>query len=104
MNDQSEFNNTREAMQLLGFHSDHEVHLFQVLASVLHLGNVNVGVAHSGGEDIAAISLDDTHLVKASELLGVDRAQLRLWLSHRLIVTTRERFKKPLSPSQVGGR
>ena len=102
IDDQSEFNNAREAMQLLGFHSDHEAHLFQVLASILHLGNVEVGVAHSGGEDIAEISLDDVHLMMSSELLGVDRAQLRLWLTHRLIVTARERFKKPLSPSQVG--
>ena len=77
--------------------------MFSVLASILHLGNIKMGVAHSGGEEIAAISLDDGHMTQAAKLLGVDRAQLRLWLTHRLIVTARESLKKPLSPAQVCG-
>ncbi len=101
VSDQSEFRNTREALRMLGFHDDHEAYLFRVLAAILHLGNVQVGVAYSGGEEVSAISLDDDHMTHAAELLGVDRAQLRLWLTHRLIVTARESLKKPLSPEQV---
>ncbi len=86
---------------MLGFHDDQEAYIFRILATVLHLGNVQVGVAHSGGEDVSAISLDDDHMTHAAQLLGVDKAQLRLWLTHRLIVTARESLKKPLSPEQV---
>ncbi len=86
---------------MLGFNDDQEASLFRVLAAILHLGNVQVGVAHSGGEDIAAILLDDDHMTYAAKLLGIDRAQLRLWLTHRLIVTVKESLKKPLTPEQV---
>lgn len=88
---------------MLGFHGEQEAYLFRVLAAILHLGNVQVGVAQSGGEDISAISLDDDHLTYAAKLLGIDKAQLRLWLTHRLIVTVNESLKKPLTPEQVRG-
>ena len=101
VNDQSEFNATKEAMQLLGFHGDHLGGMFRVLSAILHLGNVEVGRCDKGGDVMSVIGEDDKHLVTATTLLGVDSAQLAHWLSHRKITTAREVYHKPLTHAQV---
>lgn len=99
MDDQSELSTTREALRLLGFHDDHQQHLFQVLASILHLGNIEI--TDDRGEEESKIDPDDPHLLTAASLLGVEAAELQKWLCNRRIATSQDVYTKPLTPAQV---
>ena len=72
-----------------------------MLDAILNLGNVEVGVASRGGEEVGSVSSSDQWLVKTAELLAVDRASLCQWLTNRRISTVGESILKPLTPSQV---
>ena len=56
MDDAETFQETKEAMQLLGIHSESQRMMFRVLGAILHLGNVQIGV-NSKKEDESAISV-----------------------------------------------
>lgn len=99
MDDQSELSTTREALRLLGFHDDRQQHLFQVLASILHLGNIEI--TDDRGEEESKIDPDDPHLLTAASLLGVEAAELQKWLCNRRIATSQDVYTKPLTPAQV---
>ena len=43
VDDQSDFSAIREALGMLGFHDNQQQYMFQVLAAILHLGNVEIG-------------------------------------------------------------
>ncbi len=101
VDDTDEFRNTREAMQCLGYHGNEVNQMFRVLAAILNLGNVEVGVAHSGGEEVGFVASGNAWLLRTAELLRVDFTSLQKWLTHRKIATVREVFTKPLTPSQV---
>lgn len=100
-NDQSDFSTTREALQLLGFHDNQQLHLFRVLAAILHLGNTEIGSSVELEGEGCYIDPGDCSLENAATLLGVDPTQLHKWLCNRRIATAREVYTKPLTPSQV---
>lgn len=43
VDDQSDFSAVREALGMLGFQDNQQQRMFQVLAAILHLGNVEIG-------------------------------------------------------------
>lgn len=100
VDDLAEFEATQEALQLLGFHDNHQ-QLYAVLAGILNLGNVEVGVAQKGGEEVGSVLPGNQWLKRSAELLEVDSAHLCQWLTHRSISTVRETIIKPLTPTQV---
>ena len=102
MDDAEEFAAVQEAMETLAISTAKQRLLFQVLSSLLHLGNV-VLRAGSGadGEDTSEASPDDAHLAAAARLLGVDRGELTKWITHRKIVLNRETIMKPLVASEA---
>ena len=101
VDDQSELSTTREALRLLGFHDDHQQHMFRVLASILHLGNIEISSGCNDREEESVIDPEDPHLLTAASLLGTEVDQLRKWLCHRRIATAQEVYTKPLTPTQV---
>jgi myosin-5 len=94
VDDAEEFNETKEAMATLGITSDAQQLIFRVLASLLHLGNVEL-LATDDGEG-ATVPKADFHLSAAAQLLGVELAELVQWITHRKIVLNREEIIKPL--------
>ena len=42
VDDSEQFEETCEAFDLLGVHQDEQTKIFQVLAAILHLGNINI--------------------------------------------------------------
>lgn len=99
--DLAEFRSTHDALAVLGFRDDQRRQFYAVLGAILNLGNVEVGVAHMGGEEAGSVSAGDRWLKEAAHLLGVDGASLSRWLSHRRIRTVGETIVKPLTPDQV---
>ena len=83
----------------LGFVEQQKRQLFNLLGSILHLGNVQVKEASNN--DSSCVPEDQESLKQSSLLLGVSSSSLSRWLCNRQIITTREVLTKPLTVSQV---
>ncbi|XP_072528418.1 unconventional myosin-Va isoform X2 [Salminus brasiliensis] len=93
---------TRRAFSLLGIGEKQQMDLFQILAAILHLGNVEVVGKGSGN---CSISAEDCHLTVFCELLMVSHEDMAHWLCHKKLKTATETFNKPLAKTEaVDGR
>ncbi|XP_069043010.1 unconventional myosin-Vb isoform X1 [Lepisosteus oculatus] len=95
VNDAKDFEKTRKAFTLLGVKESHQMNLFKIIASILHLGNVDIRSERDG--DSCYIPKGDEHLNHYCDLLGVEHDQMEHWLCHRKLVTTAETYVKPMS-------
>uniref|UniRef100_A0A3P8XIR5 Myosin VAb n=1 Tax=Esox lucius TaxID=8010 RepID=A0A3P8XIR5_ESOLU len=75
----------------LGISETQQMGVFQILAALLHLGNVEV---KEGTMDSSAIL--NNHLMVFCELMGVAYEDMSHWLCHRKLKTTTETYVKPL--------
>ncbi|XP_076241544.1 dilute class unconventional myosin isoform X2 [Calliopsis andreniformis] len=109
VDDLSCFEETINALTMLGFTSKQQDDMLRILAAIMHLGNVTIGnseVQNSSKEadtEASYISPSDRHLLVISELLGTDVNAMRKWLCHRKIVSMREVFLKPMNVEQAIG-
>ncbi|XP_013136576.1 PREDICTED: unconventional myosin-Va [Papilio polytes] len=90
------FNETRNALTTLGVSETEQANMFTVLATVLHLGNIQLydcdpdAGPQEDGADGAHISSNDKHLHIVCSLLGISKAELSRWLTHRRIASAHE--------------
>uniref|UniRef100_A0A670K3L9 Myosin VA n=1 Tax=Podarcis muralis TaxID=64176 RepID=A0A670K3L9_PODMU len=91
IDDAKEMMNTRRACTLLGIVDSCQMGIFQILAAILHLGNV------------AFTSRDAKHepLAIFCDLMGVEYEQMAHWLCHRKLATATETYIKPISKLQA---
>ncbi len=89
VDDLTDFQETRRALQLLGFGEEQQAETFRVLAALLHLGNVAIIDADHDGCHIVR---SDPHLTAFCSLMGLQNAseEMRKWLCFRQIVSMRE--------------
>ncbi|XP_074064785.1 unconventional myosin-Vb isoform X1 [Macrotis lagotis] len=99
VDDAEDFEKTRQAFTLLGVRESHQISIFKIIASILHLGNVEIQAERDG--DSCSISSQDEHLMNFCRLLGVEHSQMEHWLCHRKLVTTSETYVKTMSLQQV---
>ncbi|XP_034629934.1 unconventional myosin-Vb [Trachemys scripta elegans] len=99
VDDADDFDKTRHAFTLLGVKESHQMSIFKIIASILHLGNLEIQAERDG--DSCSISKQDEHLNNFCRLLGVEHSQMEHWLCHRKLVTTAETYVKPMSVQQV---
>uniref|UniRef100_A0AAY4CN59 Myosin VB n=1 Tax=Denticeps clupeoides TaxID=299321 RepID=A0AAY4CN59_9TELE len=99
VNDAKDFKKTREAFMLLGVKESHQMSIFKIIASILHLGNVEICSERDG--ESCRISRDDPHLQHFSDLLGIELEQMEHWLCHRKLVTSTETYVKNMSRAQA---
>ncbi|KAL4558700.1 hypothetical protein LXL04_036901 [Taraxacum kok-saghyz] len=89
---------TRRAMAVVGMNEKEQDAIFRVLASILHLGNVEF----SKGKEVDSSVLKDEkskfHLQTTSELLMCDYNELEDALLKRMMVTPEEVIKRSLNP------
>ncbi|XP_041734564.1 unconventional myosin-Va isoform X2 [Coregonus clupeaformis] len=93
VDDAKEMCSTRKAFSLLGINETYQMKLFQILAAVLHLGNVEV---KDRTADSSNIPPDNSHLIVFCELMGVAYQDMSHWLCHRKLKTATETYVKPL--------
>ncbi|XP_071352563.1 unconventional myosin-Va-like isoform X2 [Trachinotus anak] len=94
--------NTRRAFSLLGISDCDQMEIYQILAAILHLSNVEV---KDQSADRSSISPDDVHLMVFCELMGVQCEEMAHWLCHRKLQTTTETYVKSVSKiNAVNGR
>ncbi|XP_023589698.1 unconventional myosin-Vb, partial [Trichechus manatus latirostris] len=99
IDDAEDFEKTRQAFTLLGVRESHQISIFKIIASILHLGNVEIKSERDG--DSCSISPQDEHLNNFCQLLGVEHSQMMHWLCHCKLVTTSETYVKTMSLQQV---
>uniref|UniRef100_A0A671RI00 Unconventional myosin-Vb n=1 Tax=Sinocyclocheilus anshuiensis TaxID=1608454 RepID=A0A671RI00_9TELE len=99
VNDAEDLVKTREALTMLGVKEIHQMSIFKVIASILHLGNVGI-VSERDGES-CHINRDGTHLHHFCRLLGIEQEQMEHWLCRRKLVTTAETYVKNMSHAQA---
>lgn len=102
VNDAKEMINTRKAFLLLGIDNAHQMAIFQILASLLHLSNVEI---KDESADRCSIMPKNAHLHVFCELMGVSCDEMAHWLCHRKLKTTTETYVKSVSKmNAVNGR
>ncbi|KAI9545210.1 Unconventional myosin-Va [Dissostichus eleginoides] len=93
VDDTKELCSTRNAFTLLGINESYQMGLFQVLAAILHLGNVEIKDRDS---DSSIIPPNNRHLSAFCELVGVTYQDMSQWLCHRKLKTATETYVKTL--------
>nr|XP_049698481.1 unconventional myosin-Va isoform X1 [Helicoverpa armigera]XP_049698485.1 unconventional myosin-Va isoform X2 [Helicoverpa armigera] len=89
------FNETRSALTTLGVTETEQQDMFIILSTILHLGNVELSACDpdaptADADDGAYISSNDKHLSIVCSLLGISKAELSRWLTHRRIASAHE--------------
>ncbi|KAG8180741.1 hypothetical protein JTE90_004696 [Oedothorax gibbosus] len=100
VDDAKNFQDTRNAFNLLGFSEQQQIMMFRILSAILHLGNINVQQDKKDAE-ASFIEESDPHLVTLCDLLGVECDQLSTWLCNRKIQSMREVITKQLTHTQA---
>ncbi|XP_051866107.1 unconventional myosin-Vb isoform X2 [Pristis pectinata] len=99
VNDAEDFERTWDAFALLGVKDAHQMNIYRVIASILHLGNVEI--ISERDVDTCGIAKKDEHLKYFCNLLGVEHDQMEHWLCHRKLVTTSETYVKTMAKQQA---
>jgi len=93
VDDAKEFQDVVKSMDSLGMPLDQQAGTVEIVAAVLHCGNITFG----GTAEEASV-VQDASFKKVISLLQVDGAQLEKALCNKLIVTPSEKFESPLPP------
>ncbi|KAJ8966303.1 hypothetical protein NQ314_003568 [Rhamnusium bicolor] len=106
VNDLDSFEETVNALNLLGFSETEQNDMFKILASVLHLGNINfleciIETENEQDQEGCGIKSTDKHMRVLSELLEIDEEEMRQWLCTRKLVSMREIFMKPMTVEEA---
>uniref|UniRef100_H2ZS16 Myosin motor domain-containing protein n=2 Tax=Latimeria chalumnae TaxID=7897 RepID=H2ZS16_LATCH len=94
INDKETYQEVMTAMKVMKFNDEDIREFFKLLAGILLLGNIEFITA--GGAQISS----KTALGRASELLGLDSAQLTEVLTHRSMILRGEEISTPLTIEQ----
>lgn len=102
VDDLETFEETVNALTVLGFTTDEKEDLFKILASVLHLGNIQfvecmIEQENEQDQEGCTILTSDKHMLILATLLQIDIEEMRQWLCTRKIVSMREVFLKPMT-------
>jgi len=96
VNDPQDFADVTNALQVCDFSEEEQEALFEVVASVMHLGNV--GFTEEGGK---AVVHGEEHVNNMSELLGCSPSDLLNALQNRSIHAEQQKVITPLSRDQA---
>uniref|UniRef100_A0A8C5LKQ1 Unconventional myosin-Vb n=1 Tax=Leptobrachium leishanense TaxID=445787 RepID=A0A8C5LKQ1_9ANUR len=99
VDDLDDLDKTRQAFTLLGVKESHQMSIFRIIASILHLGNVDIQSERDG--ESSNLPVRDVHLNHFCALLGVEHDQMEHWLCHRKLVTTSETYVKNMPIQQA---
>ncbi|XP_060744064.1 myosin Ic, paralog b isoform X1 [Tachysurus vachellii] len=97
INDRNDWKMVRKALSIIGFSDDEVEELLNIIASVLHLGNIQYG-SEDGGNAYITI---DTQIKYLARLLGVDSSVLKEALTHKKIIAKGEELMSPLNQEQA---
>ncbi|KAB8349554.1 hypothetical protein FH972_023578 [Carpinus fangiana] len=97
VDDKAEFDATRESMETVGVSAETQYAVFQLLAALLHLGNVKIAASRTE----SSLSPDEPSLVQACKLLGIDPAEFSKWIVKKQLITRGEKIMSNLTQQQA---
>lgn len=97
-NNSREYVKTRRAMDIVGISLEEQEAIFRVVASILHLGNIDFIQGKEVDSSVLKDEKSQFHLKTTAELLMCDSKSLLEALSTRIIVTRDENITKTLDP------
>lgn len=98
VSDAEEYLATRRAMDVVGISKMEQEAIFRVVASILHLGNIEFAKGKEVDSSVIKDEKAKLHLKTAAELLMCDRVALEDALCKRVMVTPEEVIKRSLDP------
>ncbi|OEL30190.1 Myosin-6 [Dichanthelium oligosanthes] len=98
LDDSKEYMETRRAMGIVGISSDEQDAIFRVVASILHLGNVEFAEGSEADSSVPKDEKSQFHLKTAAELFMCDEKGLEESLCKRVMATRGESITKNLDP------
>ncbi|XP_047308351.1 myosin-6-like [Impatiens glandulifera] len=101
LDDAKEYLETRRAMDIVGISSEEQDGIFRVVASILHLGNIEFSKGEEADSSMPKDEKSWFHLKTASELLMCDPKALEDSLCKKVIVTRDETITKWLDPKSA---
>eukprot|EP00250_Pteridium_aquilinum_P005479 c15564_g1_i1 orf=543-5159(-) len=93
-----EYAKTRRAMDIVGISLEEQEAIFRVVASILHLGNIDFIQGKESDSSVLKNETSQFHLQTVADLLMCDSKSLLESLSTRIIVTRDENITKTLDP------
>ncbi|CAJ1068809.1 unconventional myosin-Ih [Xyrichtys novacula] len=93
INDRNDWKTVKNALQIINFDEINTSHLFGIVASVLHLGNVQFDSDSKGH----ALLKNKPELQWVSDLLGIDAQSLQEGLTYRKIEAKKEKVLSPFT-------
>ncbi|KAI9309380.1 P-loop containing nucleoside triphosphate hydrolase protein [Cunninghamella echinulata] len=96
VNDSDEFEVTQRALSTVGLSVELQWKIFQILAALLHLGNIQIT-----GRGDAMLSETDQALLTSTRLLGIKTSEFRKWIVRKQIITRSEKIVTNLTPTQA---
>ncbi|XP_061162606.1 unconventional myosin-Ic-like [Saccostrea echinata] len=97
LNDHKDFNHVKHALDVCDFTAQEQEALFSIVASVLHLGNIQFDEDDDGLANIT----DFSPVENISQLLGCPEGVLQSALQNRTIEAKGEKMKSPLNKDQA---
>ncbi|KAL3234508.1 Myosin-2 [Nakaseomyces bracarensis] len=97
VDDKQEYNITVDALSLVGINDETQKHIFQILAALLHIGNIEIKKTRND----ASLSSDEENLKIACELLGIDSFDFAKWITKKQIITRSEKIVSNLNYNQA---
>ncbi|KAJ1663169.1 Myosin type-2 heavy chain 1 [Coemansia sp. RSA 1813] len=99
VDDAVEFANTAAALDVIGVDRQRQAHIHSLLAALLHVGNIEIGGASERSG--ATIGESDDACARVVELLQIDGALFRKWLTKKQIVTRSEKIVSAIGRAQA---
>lgn len=106
VDDLKTYQETVNAMKLLGFSDSEQDNMFKIYAAILHLGNITfvesiISRENEPDQEGVQIKGTDKHLIYLADLLQIDAEEIRQWLCIKKLTSMREVFLKPMSLEQA---
>ncbi|XP_055531735.1 unconventional myosin-Va isoform X2 [Wyeomyia smithii] len=106
ISDEQQFEETMKAMKVLGFDRGEISDILKILAAVLHLGNIEFTHKYKKqtqevDQEACTVAPDDLHLNIFSDILKLDRDELRKWLITRQIESINDSVLIPQNKTQA---
>nr|XP_033777293.1 unconventional myosin-Ic isoform X1 [Geotrypetes seraphini] len=97
INDKNDWKVVRKGLSVISFNDDDVESLLSIIASVLHLGNVQFATDEQGNAQVTT----ENQIKYIARLLGVDVSVLREALIHKKIIAKGEELNSPLNLEQA---
>ncbi|KAI1096852.1 putative myosin MYO2 [Rostrohypoxylon terebratum] len=97
MDDKAEFIATKSSLKTIGVDETQQSGIFNLLAGLLHLGNVKIGASRND----SVLAPTEPSLERACSILGIDATNFAKWIVKKQLVTRGEKIVSNLTQQQA---